>query len=181
MANVKISGMTPGAALTGAELFEMVQGGSSFSTTGTALKTLVGLGNFTISEAVGSSGLVITGATQTVDHPAISATQTWNAGGVTFTAIKLNVTSTASAAASKLIDLQVGGVSQMSVTKGGAMTLAAGLTVTTTTVLLTTSGALANGAAAQTATMTNAPTAGNPTKWISINDNGTTRYIPTWT
>jgi hypothetical protein len=29
--------------------------------------------------------------------------------------------------------------------------------------------------------LTNTPTAGNPTKWISINDNGTTRYIPTWT
>lgn len=39
---------------------------------------------------------------------------------------------------------------------------------------------LANGAAAQTATLTNGPTAGNPTKWIPINDNGTTRYIPAW-
>lgn len=40
--------------------------------------------------------------------------------------------------------------------------------------------AFANGAAAQTGTLTNAPTAGNPTKWIAINDNGVTRYIPTW-
>lgn len=30
-------------------------------------------------------------------------------------------------------------------------------------------------------TLSNAPTAGNPTKWISIEDDGTTRYIPTWT
>lgn len=29
-------------------------------------------------------------------------------------------------------------------------------------------------------TITNAPAAGNPTKWIPINDNGTTRYIPAW-
>lgn len=29
-------------------------------------------------------------------------------------------------------------------------------------------------------TLTNAPTAGNPTKWITINDNGITRRIPTW-
>lgn len=49
------------------------------------------------------------------------------------------------------------------------------------TVLLTTTSTLSNGAAAQVGTLTNAPTAGNPTKWISIIDNGTTRYIPTWT
>jgi len=29
-------------------------------------------------------------------------------------------------------------------------------------------------------TLTNAPSAGNPTKWITINDNGTLRRIPTW-
>lgn len=48
------------------------------------------------------------------------------------------------------------------------------------TTLLSTSIALSNGAAAQTATLTNSPLAGNPTKWISINDNGTTRFIPAW-
>lgn len=46
--------------------------------------------------------------------------------------------------------------------------------------LLTTATSLTNGAAAQTGTLTNAPAAGNPTKWIPINDNGTTRYIPAW-
>jgi len=40
--------------------------------------------------------------------------------------------------------------------------------------------AFSNGAAAQVATMTNGPTAGNPTKWIPIDDNGTTRYMPAW-
>jgi hypothetical protein len=48
------------------------------------------------------------------------------------------------------------------------------------TVLLRTSKNLTNGAASATATLTNAPTAGNPTKWVAINDNGTTRLIPTW-
>jgi hypothetical protein len=43
-----------------------------------------------------------------------------------------------------------------------------------------TSAALTNNAAANTATLTNAPATGNPTKWIAIDDNGTTRYIPTW-
>lgn len=39
---------------------------------------------------------------------------------------------------------------------------------------------LDNGAAAAVGTLTNAPTAGDPTKWVAIDDNGTTRYIPTW-
>jgi hypothetical protein len=37
-----------------------------------------------------------------------------------------------------------------------------------------------NGAAAAAGTLLNAPVAGNPTKWIPVDDNGTTRYIPTW-
>ncbi len=39
---------------------------------------------------------------------------------------------------------------------------------------------LTDGAAASAATLTNAPAAGNPTKWFAIDDNGTTRYIPAW-
>lgn len=37
-----------------------------------------------------------------------------------------------------------------------------------------------NGAGAGAGTLTNAPAAGNPTKWISINDAGTIRKIPAW-
>lgn len=37
-----------------------------------------------------------------------------------------------------------------------------------------------NNAAAAAGTLANAPTAGNPTKWIGIDDNGTTRFIPAW-
>jgi hypothetical protein len=54
----------------------------------------------------------------------LTFTQTWNNAGVTFTGVKLNVTSTASAAASLLMDLQVGGASQLSVKKDGTLTLA---------------------------------------------------------
>jgi hypothetical protein len=39
---------------------------------------------------------------------------------------------------------------------------------------------IASGAGAAAGTLTNAPTAGNPTKWIPIYDAGTTRYIPAW-
>lgn len=58
----------------------------------------------------------------------------------------------------------------------------AGVTLSTTggAVLASTSAALTNGAGAGGGTITNAPAAGNPTKWIGINDNGTTRYIPSW-
>jgi hypothetical protein len=48
---------------------------------------------------------------------------TWNAGATTFAAIKMNVTDTASAAGSLLLDLQVGGSSKFSVSKSGAVTL----------------------------------------------------------
>lgn len=37
-----------------------------------------------------------------------------------------------------------------------------------------------NGSGAAVGTLTNAPSAGNPTKWIPVSDNGTTRYIPAW-
>ena len=47
--------------------------------------------------------------------------QTWNDGAATFTGIKMNVTDTASAATSKLLDLQVGGVSRCSVIKTGTL------------------------------------------------------------
>jgi hypothetical protein len=44
---------------------------------------------------------------------------TWNDGGTVFNGIKLNVTDTASAAGSKLLDLQVGGTSKLSVDSSG--------------------------------------------------------------
>lgn len=66
--------------------------------------------------------LLLSGGTVTVDTHLIDATQTWNSGVVTFTGLKLNVTDTASAAASLLADLQVGGVSKFKVDKAGVVT-----------------------------------------------------------
>jgi hypothetical protein len=54
---------------------------------------------------------------------------TWNNVATTFTAIKMNVTDTASNASSLLMDLQVGGVSQASVSKAGNLTIAGNLIV----------------------------------------------------
>ena len=57
------------------------------------------------------------GGTITASDPIIDMAQTWNNGAVAFTAIKSNVTDTASAAGSLLMDLQVGGVSKFNVEK----------------------------------------------------------------
>lgn len=51
-----------------------------------------------------------------------SVTDTWNEGGTTFNAIKMDVTDSASAAASNLIDLQVGSSTKFKVGKDGAIT-----------------------------------------------------------
>lgn len=63
--------------------------------------------------------LTLTGATVTTSKPLFDLSQTWNAGGVTFTGWKLNITDTASASASLLMDLQVGGSSKFSIRKDG--------------------------------------------------------------
>ena len=52
---------------------------------------------------------------------------TWNNGATTFSAIKMDVTDTTSAAASLLIDLQVGSVAKFTVKKDGLITAAAGI------------------------------------------------------
>jgi len=72
---------------------------------------------FSVNSVNGS--VTITQGTITTDNPILSATSTWNDGGVTFNGIKLNITNTSSAAASKLIDLQIGSITQFSVTKTG--------------------------------------------------------------
>jgi hypothetical protein len=76
-----------------------------------------------------TSGLVNNGASVfssgvslNSSNPAITITQTWNNAGATFTGFVENITNTNSAAASLLMDLQVGGVSQFSVSKAGVLT-----------------------------------------------------------
>ena len=60
-------------------------------------------------------------------QPIYALTDTWNAGATTFTGIGLNVTDTASAAASLLLDLQVGGSSQFNVRKDGQVSTSGGV------------------------------------------------------
>lgn len=51
--------------------------------------------------------------------PLLNATQTWNNAAVAFTAIKLNIISSASATSSLLFDMQVGSLSKFQVNKSG--------------------------------------------------------------
>jgi hypothetical protein len=53
-------------------------------------------------------------------------TDTWNDASTEFTSIKMNVTDTNSDAASKLMDLQVGGTSKFTVDKSGNITVGGG-------------------------------------------------------
>lgn len=54
------------------------------------------------------------------------------------------------------------------------------LYVSATNFMLRVASAITSGAAASIGTLTNAPAAGNPTKWMPVDDNGTTRYVPMW-
>jgi hypothetical protein len=93
--------------------------GGTFSTT---LQTVTPTANRTVSipDATGTIGLVNgpTGSIQFNEAGALkgtsdfSTTLEWNNAATTFTGLKLNVTNTASAAGSNLLDLQVNGTSQ---------------------------------------------------------------------
>jgi hypothetical protein len=54
-------------------------------------------------------------------------TATWSNSGISYTGLGVNVTDTASAAGSKLLDLQVGGASKFNVSKTGALILTGGV------------------------------------------------------
>lgn len=72
------------------------------------------------------------------------------------------------------------GTPVFTIADGGGVTTTGNITKLGGAALLTTSTALTDGAGVGVGTLTNAPASTNPTKWIPINDNGTTRHIPAW-
>ena len=72
---------------------------------------------------IASTGYSLTGSNA---QSLIDLTGTWNTTG-TPTALKLNVTDTASNASSLLLDLRVGGSSKFSITKAGSITIGSGI------------------------------------------------------
>lgn len=114
MADIDIKALTPAAAAAAS----VIMGAASTAAASPSLFTSVGAGSVLLTNS---------GTTITANAPALDLGQTWNAGGVTFTGLKFNVTDTASAAASLLLDLQVGGVSKLSINKGGTINFFNGL------------------------------------------------------
>ena len=80
---------------------------------------LEGSGNITIAGA--AAPLTLASGTITASSPALTATQTWNAAGVTFVAEQTDVSNSASAAGSLLRDWKVGGVSKVNIRKDGQL------------------------------------------------------------
>jgi hypothetical protein len=122
---------------------------------------ITGPGVVTVSQAgFGAKDITLTRGTITTDLKVADSSVTWNAGGITFTAWKLNLTDTASAAASKLVDLQKAGVTQYSVDKNGATAIGPGATaiklVLSTTASLNFTALAANSCEVLTVALTGA-------------------------
>lgn len=92
----------------------------------------------TVTNALDKTGDTMTGQ-MTVAQGSITTsapftwTQTWNSGAVTFTALKVDVTNTASASSSLLADFQVGGASKFAISKDGKTVVDAGSNETVAT------------------------------------------------
>lgn len=143
MADTKISALPNASALTGPEQIPGVQSAGNVNITPAQLKTFVN-DNPTVTGAQ-----TVTGGTVTASAPLGSLTQTWNNAGVAFTGWLLNITSTASAALSRLLALQVGGVDQFVVLKDGSISFSTGTkSFTGQTLLFSDAGFLIGGSAA---------------------------------
>ena len=169
--NLSIIGGGSGGSLT------LLGGGTTLDVTSNSINMYRnGSSNTTTLNVSGTS------LTSTVQNFA-RLTPTINQASGTYTILDINPTETAIGAGPHyLIQGRLGGgalASVFGIRNTGAMNIAGALTVGSTT-LITSSVAFTNGAAAAVGTLTNAPAAGNPTKWVPINDNGTTRYIPAW-
>lgn len=119
-----------------------------------------------ISAEAGGAGLVQFGRRFSDDNPACGVrAQFWGITGQSTPVLAVM----APGGAATVVEIDVDGnviVKSVNLTDG--------------TFALKSSVALDDGAAANAGTLNNAPAAGDPTKWIAIDDNGTTRYIPCW-
>jgi hypothetical protein len=112
MPATKISALTAGGASQATDEYVVARAGDNRKITGAdiaAAATSLGI----VARLQAASGTI------TADAPVLNLTQTWNNAAVVFTGIKLNVTETASANGSFLLDLQRGGVSRFAVYNTG--------------------------------------------------------------
>jgi hypothetical protein len=98
-------------------------------------------------------------------------TDTWNSAGTTFTAIKMNVTDTASAVGSRILDFQIGGVSKLYLDKSGNL-ISTGIQSTSlslTQALPVSSGGTGASTAAGARVTLFPSLTGNATKVLAVN------------
>lgn len=112
MADSTLSALSAASALAGTELFYSDDGSANVKVTATQIQTF--------ARSAFAKG-TITDPAQLIDD-----TVTWNDAADTFTGWKLDVTDTASASASLLLDLQVGSSTIFNVTKAGKVKAANG-------------------------------------------------------
>jgi hypothetical protein len=124
-AGVTLSGINTNSGsysqVGGANFIVETTSNANLTTTGSGTVTVSGAGGTTISGGPltisASSATFATGSIAT-SQP-LTLTQTWTDAAVTYTGLQVNITDTASAAASLLMDLRVGGVSRFRVDKAG--------------------------------------------------------------
>lgn len=119
MADAKLTALTAASALAAADLFYVSQSAASRKATGTQLLALVGTTYVPRAGGTMTGALTIASGTLTASAPALSITQTWNNAAVTFNAIDLNVTNSASVYGGTLQTWRVGGVIKASVSDYG--------------------------------------------------------------
>ena len=127
------------AALTAGTAISVTNASGSITIANTGVTALTGTANqVTVSASTGSvtlslpqnihtgatptfAGITITAGTVTASTPYNATTQTWNAGAVSFVGELVNITDTASAAGSRFVEYQTGGVARYAVRKDGAV------------------------------------------------------------
>lgn len=139
MANWKISQLPLTAQVNETDLYEKVDGVTGASERNTMVQVATRLG--IVITALNSSAFTISSYSLTANNAQsmLDLTGTWNTTG-TPTAIKLNITDTASNAASLLMDLQVGGSSKAFFRKDGTLSFNGGLMVNGTQRALVAAG-----------------------------------------
>tara|TARA_R110000868_G_scaffold190815_1_gene434642 strand:+ start:2214 stop:3254 length:1041 start_codon:yes stop_codon:yes gene_type:complete len=185
--------ITPALGIaTGTSLALGGASGATLAVTGTA--AISGTTTMAAFNAVGTSSVI--GTTVVAGAASGNATATFRVFGGLSNSAGFQVTQNSATDASLILNTVAGGTlgigannaavltfaaTTNAVSISTSLTLAGALTVPgVTTAALTSTGTFTSGAGAQVGTLTNAPAAGNPTTWIKIIDNGTTRYIPAW-
>ena len=150
-----------GGSISGITDLAIGDGGTGASTAANA-RTNLGLGSIATQDA---NNVAITGG---------------SISGITDLAIADGGTGASDAANARtnlgLDTMATQAANNVSITGG---TITAQLTDNQNT-LIASSNTLADGAGAAVGTLNNAPAAGDPTKWVAIDDNGTTRHVPAW-